>query len=233
MRMAGTELKGFCVLFKLETSLLVLAIASTLFGNAVCQPAVLGQPGYSVDTSYSQPAHRGHSMLVTVNVTNLAYYIAASVENLVLTLDWGATFAELTPRPLDPGKTDTWQFSVDIPSYTWSGAHVCVIDIMVAFSYPAWRMETIITHVPIDVHGEISLHFSVQSMSLSGPSATVVGPGLIKVMPSTRASSNQQNTSPFSLVYRGIIIAVIFIAVTILLKRPPLRNPLARHGGAS
>jgi hypothetical protein len=139
---------------KIAMTLLVLVLTLLPLETVVAQPTVLGYPGYSVDTKYSQPANLGHSMFVAINVTNLSYYIVASVDSVRLTFDWGAILTGSTPLPLQPRENNTWRFDpVDIPSNTWTGTHVCLIDLMVSFSYPTWRLERILVYQNASARG--------------------------------------------------------------------------------
>lgn len=210
---------------KIVTTLLVLVLTLLPVETAVGQPTVLGYPGYSVDTNYSQPANLGHSMFVAVNVTNLSYYIVASVDSVKLTFDWGAVLTGSTPWPLQPRENNTWRFDqVDIPSYTWTGTHVCLIDLMVSFSYPTWRLGRILTYQNASADGEIPIQFEVQGSPSSGMSTTMMGPRLIRAISNTTTSSNQAGTSLISLVYRGGMVAFVVIAVLLLAMRPHLSD---------
>jgi hypothetical protein len=210
---------------KIVTTLLVLVLTLLPVETAVGQPTVLGYPGYSVDTNYSQPANLGHSMFVAVNVTNLSYYIVASVDSVKLTFDWGAILTGSTPWPLQPRENNTWRFDqVDIPLYTWTGRHVCLIDLMVSFSYPTWRLGRILTYQNASADGEIPIQFEVQGSPSSGMSTTMVGPRLIRAISNTTTSSNQAGTSLISLVYRGGMVAFLVIAIFLLARRPHLSD---------
>jgi hypothetical protein len=213
-------------MYKIGAAWLVLVLMLFLVGKVSSQPAVLGQPGCLVETFYSRPAVLGDSMFMIVNVTNLAYYIVASVEEVVLTFDWGATLSGSTPRILEPGKTTIWSFdSVEVPSYVWSGLHACLISVEATFSYPAWPTERLLTYIPIEVQGEISLQFPVQAHSQSGASTMVAGPSLIKEVP-IRGNSATQGTSLIYTVYRGVTIAVVAFAVILLVANPSLSKVL-------
>ena len=214
---------------KVLTALLVLVLTLLPAETAVGQPTVLGYPGYSVDTHYSQPASLGHSMFVSVNVTNLSYYIVASVDSVKLTFDWGAIFIGSTTWPLQPRENVTWRFDqVDIPSHTWTGTHVCLIDLMVSFAYPTWRLGRILTYQNVSAAGEIPIQFEVQRSSASGMLTAIVGPKLIRAVSNMTTSSNQAGTSLISLVYRSAMVAFVVVAVLFLAMRPHLLDRLPK-----
>jgi hypothetical protein len=214
---------------KIATTLLVLVLAVVPLETAVAQPTVIGYPGYSVDTNYSQPVNLGHGMFVAVNVTNLSYYIVASVDSVKATFDWGAILTGSTPWPLQPRENNTWRFDqVDIPSSTWTGTHVCLIDLTVSFSYPTWRLGRILTYQNISADGEIPIQFEVQGFSSSAVSTTMVGPRLIRAISNMTTSSNQAGASLISLVYRDAMVAFVIIAVLLLALRPHLPHQLSK-----
>lgn len=217
---------GLQYVLKIGAAALALVLVLFSVGKVFCQPTFLGQPGYSVETAYSRPAVLGDSMFVTVNVTNLAYFIMASVEGVVLKFDWGATFSGPTPRILEPGERGTWRFdSIDVPSGIWSGIHACLISVEVTFSYPTWPTERFLTYMPIQVEGEISLQFSVQTHSQSDALTMVIGPSLIKVVSVTAVPGSQAGVSQMYAVYRAVVTAVVAFAITLLVTRPTLSKP--------
>jgi hypothetical protein len=210
--------------FKIGAVALALVLVLCSVGKVSCQPTFLGQPGYSVETVYSSPAVLGDSMLVIVNVTNLAYFITASVDGVLLTFDWGATFSGPTPRIIEPGETGTWRFDpIDVPSDVWGGAHACLISVQVTFSYPTWPTERFLVHMPIQVQGEIPLQFPVQTRSQSGAPTMVTGPSLIKVV---SVKVGPARVSQIYAVYRAIVIAVVALAIILLVTRPTLAKPI-------
>lgn len=134
---------------------------------------VHGQPTFSLDTGYSQPAYLGQSMFVTVTVTNLAS-IEARVESASVTFDWGATFTGQTPAILQPGGNHQWRFDpVNIPSYTWTGKHSYDASVVVSFadSSGGW------TNNP-NTPSKISANFGVQEAP-PPPTTTAGGPNCI------------------------------------------------------
>jgi hypothetical protein len=208
---------------KIGAAALALVLVLCSVGKVSCQPTFLGEPGYSVETVYSSPAILGDSMFMIVNVTNLAYFIMASVDRVLLTFDWGAAFSGPTPRTLEPGETGTWRFDpIDVPPGVWSGVHACLISVQVTFSYPTWPTERFLAHMPIQVQGEIPVQFSVQTRSQSGPPTMVTGPSLIKVV---SVNAGPAGVSQIYALYRAIVIAVVAFAIILLVTRSTLAKP--------
>jgi hypothetical protein len=218
---------------KIATTFLIVVVAFLPVECVIGQPTFLGYPGYSVNTTYSQPANLGNSMFVAVNVTNLSYYIAASVDSVKLTFDWGTVLFGETPWPLQPGENNTWRFEqVDIPSSTWSGTHVCLIDLTVSFAYPTWRLGRILTYQNKSSDGQLPMKFEVRNSFRSDTTATIVGPRLVRVVSNVTASPNQA-ASLISLTYRVAMVGFVVAAVVLLTIRSYLqgRSPRTEDGG--